>query len=1021
MSAQYSVNPIPHSWFGHLYHRNANALEITAEGISFVPTQSLFLSRLPLTNLEHVSWQQLDHPPLFSASLLGSLLSFTASGVSYQIPFLSYFARSHFKHQVELLWALSHEQALYDLIARIEKAISKRYLRQSLLAKMSSRIAREYRRWFPWSASVELPPKTRAALTQLHHFFHWKNAHVEHLREDYIQSQLVAFADFFDSVESNPLTDKQRRACIIDDDNNLLLAGAGTGKTSVMVGRAGYLVASGQAKADDILLLAYGTKAAKEMDLRIKHKLGTADIKASTFHSLGLKIITEVEGVKPSLSPWVNDEPAKDKWVHDRLETLIENESYRKHLFDYFSRYYYVEKSPFEFSTEGEYFEYLHDNDIRSLKGERVKSFGELYIANWLFSNGIEYQYEAKYEYDLSTLEFRQYQPDFYLPQYNVYIEYYDIDSANNTAPYIDNAAYLASMAWKRQLHQKQQTNCIELFYYQHKKNQLINKLEQALTVFKVNYSPLPDDAILATLYELGRVTELAKLFSQLIGLYKAACVDKTGLQRIFSQAADPQQARKAFQLLQPILQQYQEYLSATGDIDFEDMIAKALAYLQSGQYVSPWRYIMVDEFQDISEPRARLVRALRDSRSKTSSSETSLFCVGDDWQAIYRFSGADVSLTTQFAQYFGQTSETHLDLTFRFNNRIGEVASAFVTKNPHQLNKEVHSLIQVVDPAISILRRGVNERARQDEPSANALAQALNALSVHVAKASATSTTEPSTKSITKPTVYLLARFWFQLPDKDLLRQLNAQYPMLSIECLSFHASKGKEADYVVILGLTQGIHGFPSQKITPPLLDAFLPQAEAFQFAEERRLFYVALTRAKHRVYVLADMTNVSPFVVELIQQPYNVELNEFSTSLVQTLFEQIKCARCTTGTLTARTGKFSSFFSCSHFPLCDHQEAGCDLCGSPMTRKRTNGFAVCLDEHCGHIAPLCNLCGADMSLRESARGTFWGCKNYRGNSLPSCSNTIDTATISFKSKPHQKLKQPRDTTLPKPRQKV
>jgi len=224
-----------------------------------------------------------------------------------------------------------------------------------------------------------------------------------------------------------------------------------------------------------------------------------------------------------------------------------------------------------------------------------------------------------------------------------------------------------------------------------------------------------------------------------------------------------------------------------------------------------------------------------------------------------------------------------------------------------------------------------------------------------------------------------------------------------------------------VVILGLTQGIHGFPSQKITPPLLDAFLPQAEAFQFAEERRLFYVALTRAKHRVYVLADMTNVSPFVVELIQQPYNVELNEFSTSLVQTLFEQIKCARCTTGTLTARTGKFSSFFSCSHFPLCDHQEAGCDLCGSPMTRKRTNGFAVCLDEHCGHIAPLCNLCGADMSLRESTRGTFWGCKNYRGNSVPSCSNTIDTATISFKSKPHQKLKQPRDTTLPKPRQKV
>tara|TARA_R110000851_G_scaffold210486_3_gene363009 strand:- start:40578 stop:43574 length:2997 start_codon:yes stop_codon:yes gene_type:complete len=993
LSAEYSVKHIPHSWFGHLYQCSANALELTTEGITFISTQGQFLARFrqthQLLNAGHLSWQQLDHPPVFSASLLGSLLSVNAAGTCYQIPFLSYFAKSQFKQQVELLWALSHENQLCDLISRIEKAISSRYLRRSLVDKIRPRIEREYRRWFPWSDSVELPTKIRAALTQLRDFYHWNNADVEHIREHYIQSQLLAFADFFDHVESNPLTDKQRRACIIDDDNNLLLAGAGTGKTSVMVGRAGYLVASGQAQADDILLLAYGKKAAKEMDQRIKHQLGTDDIKASTFHSLGLKIIAEVEGVNPSLSPWVNDEQAKDKWVHNRLQTLIEDEPYRKQVFDYFSHFYYVEKNPFEFTTEGDYFEYLNDNDIRSLKGERVKSFAELYIANWLFINGIEYQYEAKYEYDVSTVDFRQYQADFYLPQHHVYIEYYAIDGANNTAPYIDNAAYFASMEWQRQLHKKHQTNCIELFYYQHKKNQLINRLEQALTVFKVNYSPLPDDAILATLYKLGRVTELAKLFSQLIGLYKAACVDEKGLEQIFANAGDPQQTRKAFELLQPILQQYQQHLSARGDIDFEDMIAKALGYLQSGQYVSPWRYIMVDEFQDISEPRARLVRALRDSRANTSNTDTSLFCVGDDWQAIYRFSGADVSLTTQFSRYFGNTTETYLDLTFRFNNRIGEVASAFVSKNPNQINKNIHSIVQVVDPAISILRRGANEGATKDEPSSNALEQALNALSVRVAKA--------TDKPTTKPTVYLLARFWFQLPDKDLLRQLTVNYPMLVIECLSFHASKGKEADYVVIMGLTQGIHGFPSKKMTPPILDAFLPQAEDFEFAEERRLFYVALTRAKHRVYVLADMTDASPFLVELIQQHYAIEQNEFSRSLVQTLFEQIKCAQCTTGTLIRGTGKFKSFFSCSHSPLCDNKQAGCDLCGSPMTRKRAKGFTICLSDNCGHMAPLCNICGADMTLRESARGVFWGCKNYRDNSGSSCSNTIATAKIT------------------------
>lgn len=119
---------------------------------------------------------------------------------------------------------------------------------------------------------------------------------------------------------------------------------------------------------------------------------------------------------------------------------------------------------------EGEYFQYLNDNDIRSLKGERVKSFGELYIANWLFSNGIEYVYEAKYEHDVRSIDFRQYQPDFYLPEYQIYLEYYGIDEHQHTAPYIDNQKYLESMAWKRQLHQQHGTKCVELFYYQHKK-----------------------------------------------------------------------------------------------------------------------------------------------------------------------------------------------------------------------------------------------------------------------------------------------------------------------------------------------------------------------------------------------------------------------------------------------------------------------------------------------------------------------------------------------------------------------
>ena len=965
------------SWIGRLFQSNQQAVSFTENGLSFWEYRTEQTVKL--------TWQQLDSPPEFVWSWFGLILCVHVGGKQKQIPFLTYFASAQFEANIKQYWAENNAEKLNELLIRIDKACSQEYLRHSRLTLIQQRIAREYRRWYPWSkAKFNLFSQPhQQALVKLNAIHHWQEKDIEQIHEHYVQSQLNKYSDFFENVESNPLTDKQRRACVIDDNNNLLLAGAGAGKTSVMVGRAGYLLKSGQASAADILLLAYGKKAADEMDERIKQKLNTNSIKASTFHSLGMRIIAEVEQAKPSLSPWINDEKAKDKWVHEQLESLIQEDDYRKKLFTYFSRYYYVEKSPFEFETEGEYFSYLNDNDIRTLKGEKVKSFGELYIANWLFQNGVEYQYEARYQHDVRTVDFRQYEPDFYLPEFDIYIEYYGTDEEGNTAPYIDRDAYLESMAWKRALHSQHQTICIELFYHQQRKGDLVEVLERTLSQLKVELFPLPDEAILETLHELGRVTAMAKLFSQLIGLYKAACLDEQRLQQVLNNAADKLQMTKALELLEPILLRYQQHLSQRKEIDFEDMIAKAIHYVEVGRFASPWKYIMVDEFQDISEPRARLVRALRDSNSKAS-----VFCVGDDWQAIYRFSGADVSLTTHFTRYFGATAETYLDKTFRFNNFIGDVATQFVTQNPQQLKKDIRSFTQVEQPAVSILRRGANQGTSREEPTPDALTQALNAINKRIKRQSGKE----------KPTVYLLARFWYQLPELTALNALRAQFSNIKIENQSFHASKGKEADYVIIMGMTTGLHGFPSMKVTPPLLDAMLPKQEAFKFAEERRLFYVALTRAKHRAYVIADMMNVSPFVVELIKDKYPIELNEFVTSDVQKLFEQMNCQQCTTGALQPKTSKYGQFYSCSHYPLCDHKEQGCSKCASPMTQKRFKGFKVCINRHCGHTIPLCSKCGGDMVLRKSARGEFWGCSNFRGNEQPSCKNGIDKSKVKM-----------------------
>jgi len=966
------MKSISSSFFGRLFG-NATTLLLDDAGLNVSIKGSA----------TRITWQELVAPPSFSAHWLGQTISFDTPEKSYRLSKLAYNSDKLQKRYAEQCWIATHQGRLRALLSKIEGFIAQRYLRQSAIVQIKHAVNKEYQRWFPWVISSDCAQEITAQLDMLAEYQHSQQDDFERYRETYIEKQLRNYKHFFDNVESNPLTLRQRRACVIDDNNNLLLAGAGTGKTSVMVGRAGYLLNSQQAQPSELLLLAYGRKAADEMDLRITEKLATDKISATTFHSLGLDIIAQVEGGKPSLSHFAEDEKAKAKWIQDCFEQLIvEQSAYRRLLLEYFSRYYYVEKSAADFASLGEYYQYLKDNDIRSLKGDLVKSFGELQIANWLFNHGIEYHYEAQYEVDVKTATGKQYQANFFLPASNIYIEYYGIDENGDTAAYIDAQQYHQEIAWKRQTHQQNNTQCIELTFAHHKQAQLLPKLDSALQSLQVEVQLLSDEAMFATLRETGRIKVLAEMFTKLVGLYKAACLDRETEKQVIVDAEDPNQISKALALLTPVVTRYQAQLNARNEIDFEDMISKALHYVETGQFSSPWRYIMVDEFQDISEPRARLVKALRDNNRGCS-----VFAVGDDWQAIYRFSGADVALTTGFESYFGATSKTELDKTFRFNNQIGQLASDFVSKNPAQISKQIHSHRIVDKAAVSILRRPAesgqqNEQTDKqiDEIANGALDEVLSAIAKRVNQAQ---------------TVYLLARFWFQLPDKASLMRFKARYPMLNIETQSFHASKGKESDYVVIMGLKSGQYGFPSTKTTPAILDALLAKQEDFEHAEERRLFYVALTRAKHRVYIIADMVDSSLFVSELIRD-HEVELNEFTITLSQTIVDQISCAVCKTGTMKSRLGRYGRFYSCSHAPRCTHKERACGKCESAMSKQKYQGFKTCLNPRCDNILPLCQQCGAEMVLRKGRNGEFWGCRNFSVNEQSSCKNSLDKSKI-------------------------
>ncbi len=871
---------------------------------------------------------------------------------------------------------LEEEQKFASEVRRcaeeINRLLNEGYLRSSRWLKIKA-MARDMLDQFRKVPAVSSLDRD-ADFSLVQQMAHWGDQEVEDFRAQYVSRLKEAFSTFFDGVENNPLTEGQRDACVIDEDNNLVLAGAGTGKTSAMVGRAGFLVESGQARPDQILMLAFANKAAQEMQERLNERVNKKGVVASTFHKLGKDIIASVEKVQPSISPLAEDGALLKKHVDGWFEALLEIPSYRQWVLDYLGYYRYQAVNPFDFKTQGEYFEYISANEIRSLQGETVKGLGELWIANHLFVLGVVYKYEADYEHETRGPDYRQYQPDFYLPDYGIYLEHWGIDRDGNTAPYVPRAKYHKEMSWKRGVHEKYGTRLIETFHYEYTEGCLLTGLQEKLTEAGVQFNPRSPDEMLDALREFGAIRDLTPLLADLLRRYKSNLPRPDQPWEEIVQGDDLSLVQQQIlKIVVPIYERYETFLKENEHIDFDDMIGKAIAYVQCGRFVSPWRYILVDEFQDISEPRARLVKVLRESVDACS-----LFCVGDDWQSIYRFTGSDIRFTTDFEARFGATKITVLDKTFRFNNSICDVASLFVLENPAQVKKSLTTHAMVNHPAVSLLR----EKKRQSSDEAD-FDDRLDKVLAHVAE-----------RAEEGSSVYLLGRFRFNLPNDTQMMMLRKRFPSLSIACNTVHGAKGLEADYVVVLGLERGQYGFPSQKTSHSLLEALLPALDPFPYSEERRLFYVALTRAKQRVYLIGDMTNASEFLVELLKNKYPLALDDFETSLEQASFERIRCVKCKTGTLVAVQDK--SFYGCSNYPLCNHTERGCQACGNPM--QRVGRFKLCLDPDCESWMPVCPKCGADMVQRKGRYGAFWGCKNFRGDDDISCRHTEND--ISFSS---------------------
>ncbi len=777
----------------------------------------------------------------------------------------------------------------------------------------------------------------------------------------FVTDELSRYKEFLDTIESRPLTPEQRLAVVVDEDATLVLAGAGSGKTSVITAKAAYLLTSGIRASEEVLLLAFAKNAADEMSERVKVRSGVP-ITARTFHGLAYAIIGAVEGSKPPLATHATDDAAFLSSIKTILDDLVlTRPEVATTIIGWFAYFYSEAKSEWDFATKNAFYSHLSQQDLRTLQGEQVKSYEELQIANWLYINGIEYEYEPIYEHKVRGTGRRDYCPDFRLTESGVYIEHFGVrretaqDGSDRltTAPFIDREKYLADMTWKREVHASHGTVLIETYSYERQEGRLLTGLSEKLAAY-TKLNPRSAETIYDRVVSLKQIDAFSRLVGTFLRKFKGGAYSTADCEAKAEHMNLGARARAFLEVFNHVFEEYQRRLGER--IDFEDMVLRAAGYVETGKYVSPFRHILIDEFQDISQSRARLVKAL-----KAQHPDVRVFAVGDDWQSIFRFAGSDIHVMRNFGTEFGgefagdtgihQTID--LGRTFRSVDMIAFAARDFVLKNPSQISKQIIPAGEATGPAIEIVMT-------PPEGGGNTLSDVLAGLDGQCGPGETAS-------------VLLLGRYRFLEPD---IQSLQRSFRSLKISYRTIHASKGLEADYVVLLNADSGRTGFPSEIVDDPLLAIVSPEEEMYPNAEERRVMYVAMTRARRSMTIIASGARPSSFVKELIEDPvYGIGMPIVGGQ------EKHDCADCGGRLLRVQTKNERAKFQCEHVGHCGNALPACPSCGLRLPRQAADSSEVRCG--CGASYPQCPICSDGWLIeRNGPFGSFLGCVRF-----PSC----------------------------------
>lgn len=680
------------------------------------------------------------------------------------------------------------------------------------------------------------------------------NSLVKKHNETIIKARLDQNKDFFDHCLNYPLDRQQRRSIVSEENNCLVVSSAGSGKTSSIVGKVKYLTEKLNINPEKILLISYTNKAAAELTDR----MDIPGLRGYTFHKLALDLIGQVTGQKPSICE------NTDALFVSIYRELLKNEIFRESVVEYFVDYQLSE-------TDWEKRKNERRQELIAQKANTLKSMfpdmdgNPIYVRSQqeqklcfaLSSLGIKFRYEEQYEHKVADETHAQYKPDFSIyyddhgKMRRAYLEHFGVDehglvpvwfAKDKGITYEEaNERYGDGITWKKAVHEKFGTTLLITtsadFYY----TDIKDSLKKVLGKHGIPYHEKSAEELYDMIIPEGSKQEKAfiRLVVTFITLLKSSC---KSLDKLLNKTDDQRSLFIIKNIFRPVYDRYVNELSRRGQIDFTDAILNATELCRRHHPVQ-YDYIIVDEFQDISVDRYQFLLALRDGNPPAK-----LYCVGDDWQSIYRFSGSDMALFNSFSEFFGPTEINKIETTYRFGEPLVTLSSRFIQKNRAQISKNIH-------PFSNNIRTELAFHGYERNNYCNDIGRLVDDI--------------PEDKSI-----FLLGRYSFDDYYLSFMYQSvkeNGKFYYIvngrKIEFLTVHKSKGLEADYVIVLQCNKDVYGFPSQVSDDPVLDIVLTKSDKFPFGEERRLFYVAITRAKIRTIVMYDKRYPSVFVDEFL----------------------------------------------------------------------------------------------------------------------------------------------------------